>query len=338
MNYELGLSQNDEYFAQLDAVCMDPFIGHVFTQVKDYNDILADQYISLEDVTEIVNELNAQWYYLLGEDAVVTGKMKFIDENDVSDTPQPIVNYYENQDVTFRGVCALSKHGSEYEQGQLIVDEDEALYELRIGFIREGIDKSGELLTLTGSARVEEITSLEFNEMISPERARLWLEHFYSDFIDEIDVLMLNPSLEECEMVMRLKDLELTLPDDDMDMAAISKMALTVYVESLFTFDDDMPYAITASGEAWDFTDYGAVETQTIDASSLAKVYKIIWQPGVGDEDNVVRPLLDVAFLGADKDSDPLHMLVPLNIVEDFASLRYDYFYGYPVDDDTSEQ
>lgn len=338
MGHELDASWNDKYFAQLDAVYMDPFVSRVFTEIKEFNNILANQYASPGDITEIVDELNAEWYLLLGQDAVVTGNLKFVSEyDDISEDPQPILGYYENQNVVFYGVHALPLSESHREGSQLTVNEDAALYQLRLGFMREGIDQDSGLLIMSGSAEVDDIISLEFDDMISPERARLWLEYFHSEIIDEIDVLMLNPSLEECEMVMRLKDFELDLSGENRDMAGISKMALGVYVASLFDFDSDMPYSIVASGDAWGFTEYGAVEAQTIEAATLAKVYKIIWQPGTEDEDTVVRPLLDVAFLGTDKDSDPLHLLVPLNIVEDFTSLRYDYFYGYTASGEESE-
>ncbi len=334
MNNKFATPQSiDRYFQELDAVYMDPIIRKVFDQISVYNELLKTEFITGDELLQIVNELDAQWMFLMNEKAEVTGNIDYADVNDESENPTPITSYFENETVVFDGVVAR-KLSTIFSNGNLAFEdgEDYSTYELRIRLVKEGITESLEVVGMLCSASVQDIVSLEFEKMMSAERAKSWLSHFHADVVDEIDIALLNPSQEECEMVMRLRDLELNtneMHDSNSDMSAISKVALGVYVETLFKFDKDMPYLITASGGAWRFNEMGGVTSMTIEAESLARVHRLIWQPAVEDDEFTIRPILEVSFFGADKDTESLHMLVPLKIVTSFKSMRHDYFYGY---------
>src|SRR5689334_6697530 len=211
---DLPYSASDEkYFADLYAVYMDPLIARVLSQARLYNDMLRAESVDDSAIFEIVKELDVQWAELLGEQAVVTGNVEFIDVNDETDDPRPVKEYYESQDVSFNGISARTLDSKDSFGTTLLEDGESqtSTYELRVQFIKEGINTKGDVVHMTGSAALEDIISLEFQQMMSPERARKWLAHFHPDVIDEIDVRLLNPSIEECEMVMRLKDISVDL-------------------------------------------------------------------------------------------------------------------------------
>ncbi|HEY0965274.1 MAG TPA: hypothetical protein VGE13_02220 [Candidatus Saccharimonadales bacterium] len=324
-------SLNESYFQELDDIYLEPHVAAVFSQMRIYNELLASEYVDSARINEIMNELDREWSALMMQHAVATGFFYFPTIESVS-TQEVVVEreYHENQDVQFNGVIPTMLDQSWDENGQPVHK-----YELRIQLIKEAIipNEESSYRPLTGSARVDDIISLEFPNMMSPERARHWLEHYHADEIEEIDTQLLNPSDEECEMVCRLTNMKVDCGEahqDDEMFAIRSSQALDIYTNSLFSFDKDMPYDAVMHGDGWTVYEDGETAPSEISEPTRApiKINRVAWVSSQNNE-RVLEAHLDVHILTDDKDGLGYHILLPLTTVKSLHSLRYAYFGGY---------
>ena len=319
------MSVNIETLSNLEAVLSDPEIQKVFDTVRAYNELLAVQRVSYAQLVEIVNEIDGEWQHLLGETAIFSGQASFLGENDDNENSEPVTDYYENEDMVFRGIVA--RQLEDYDSNS--VTDDACLYELRIGLIREGISSSLDVLNMHGSAMVDEIFSLEFDRFMSPERARSWLEYFCPEVIDDIDECLLNANVaNEAELVIALTgscwELNTVAVQNSSDEKMLPKIkaAFQVYIESLFQFDSAIGYGVEIDGATWLKKDQNYIAAG-IEASALAtKVTLMLDNDPFQDDEWVVKPHLKMTLHDDDKDETPLEVLVPVDSVADFVSIR----------------
>ena len=327
---EKSSSSEQTYFDQLAALHMDPLISKIFGKINDYNHKLSGQPASGDKILQAINEINTEWEHLLGEQAVVTGRLSFWDKaTNRLDMQNYVPGFYESQNVVFHGVAPRFSASNTIDE----VRDGSRMCELILLFGSEDINYEGEAYTTTAIGTVYDIDNIEFYHTMSPERAKLWLEHYLPDEIAKIDEMISSPGREECELVMRLKGMQINLRQlHEVDEATIilTENALTAYLESIISFDQEVPYLVTVSGRVWILVEDNTAERFDLEAKSIAKINRIIWQCGPDDDFGIVRPILEAEFLAPEKDLAGSPLLVPLAVVDDIQSIRYDFFHGYP--------
>lgn len=320
-------SNSNRYLERLDDVYLDPVISGVFKKMRLYNELLARQFVSSDQINEIMNELDDDWRSLMGTQASLTGYVSFLTENIEGAEGVPRRDYYEDEDIIFHGVLPIEAETFYSTEG----GEDLHTYLLKIVVEREGISPNGGYVRMRGNAALDDIISLEFKASISKSRAQSWLEHYHEDVLEDVEMALLNQSAEECEMIMRLVDMTVdaySTHDGDEDLILRSSQALQAYTNSLFSFDKLAPYEIELQGDVWMMVD-GVPKGGEVDRPlrSLATIDKLLWL--AIDGENTLRPHLDLKLMWQDKDTKLTHLLVPLIAVRHLLSVRHQYFVGY---------
>lgn len=328
MSYETHSPNSMETLQNFSDVHLDPFIAAVFEQISIYNDLLARESISKDRVNEIMNELDDNWRILMQKNATVTGLMSFIPETIEDSEGEAKAEFYEDQEVEFRGVLPIKISGESYG------DVDEGNYELQLKLVREGITPDGQYISMHGTAKVSDIVAIEFLELMSQARATKWLDYYHGDDVQDIDTSLLNPSIEECENTLRLTEcaVDVGLPHKgDTTMMHRSRQALEIYSNGIVTFDQRAAYFLTVEGSALRADSGGGLEEVEIVGATMAAVNRLSWHATVEDEPHILRPCLEVEFLNEDKDVAPIELTVPIASIHSFTSSRYSYFIGYDV-------
>ena len=310
-------------------VQMDPIFTAVFEKMKIYNDLLFSEAVSEERIVEIMQELDSEWQGLLGDEMLITGAVTFMDEDSLDTVGSMKRDFFESHPMKFGGVLPVVTRVI-HSSGSLL-DEDLKVYQLELRLIREGITTEGKLVTMHGSAKVDEIASIEVPNKMSALRARAWLEYYKNDELSDIEGARFKPSKEECEMVQRLASIEIDsrIPHDEKDEYTLQTMqALNIYTNSLFNFDKDVPYDLSVKGEAWYEDKDGNLKAAIIGGTTMASVDRLVWLGNDRDE-HTLMPHLAAKFLGTTKDDEPTSFYVPISIVKHFRSYRYNYFIGY---------
>ena len=312
----------------------DPLLRNVFDKIRTYNELLVDQYVSGEQITEIMKEIDDEWRQLMGETVIVSGNVMFANDMVAGISEQKTSSdFYEDHEMEFGGVLPIllesMPSSGDYKDDKL------HQFRLELRLIREGLTPEGKRILMRGSAKLDEIASIDFPNMMSVERAYRWLDFYKTDELQEIEADLLNPSSEECEMVMKLAGLTIDgrLPHDVGDGHALSTaQALNIYLESLFSFDKDSPYELSVNGEAWSIERNGDLIASAISGTSIAAVDRIVWLAKCNELSYLLSPHIAVRFLGTTKDDAVNLMYVPLDSVDQFRSQRHSYFVGYPTE------
>lgn len=245
---------------------------------------------------------------------------------------EPVRDFYEAQDVDFGGVlplCLDTLYSADLPDGSTGQTHK---YELGLRLTREGIDPDGAHVIMHGSARLDDIVSLEFPNQMSVEGARRWLEYYAPDVIEDVDIALFEPSKEECEMLLRLKGMtgDISVPHDEQGSTLLRSMqALNIYTNSLFSFDVDVPYQLAVDGDAWQPDSEGTLQPAFVKGSTMSALNRVVWLSPEGGPDSLVRPHLAARFLGNTKDDPATDMFVPIDSVVSLKSYRYHYFVGY---------
>lgn len=302
----------------------DPYLTRVFEKIKLYNDLLLEQAVSQDQIYEIMNELDNDWRQLMNETTIVTAAVSFVDENSSESTSVEVRSeFYEEHEMIFGGVLPV-RVGLEMAEG--------SLYQLELRLTREGLTSSGNIVMMLGSAKISEIASIEFPDMMSIERARKWLEYYNFEEFEDINVSLFEPSTEECEMVLKLKDIEInTVVSADKDHAHSTRtmQALNIYTNSLFDFDSDAPYGLTLDGEAWSSDSDGTLSRSYCSGATMSAIDRVVWLPKDDDHEHILTPHLAARFLGTTKDDSDTEIFVPICVVQQLRSYRYSFFTGY---------
>lgn len=318
MSYESSPYTTDEHlFDQLSAIHMDPLLQETLNQAVDYNEYLSDLDVSREEVADVVRDLDEKWSALLGSTVVASGQMvfPFVDaEGEV--TYQS--DLYDNEEVLFGGAYALPLDP---------LEEEPTRFKIGIEFKREALLPDGRPAILDGIAKPEDVLKLEFPTAMSLDRARSWLEYYYPDAIDDIDMAVLNEADNECDQLLALADVKVRLPKDTSDVEAdtLTSTALRCYTRSFVMIDEDLPYQLEFQGAAWT-VDGDSDEIYGIDATvygQWVRVDGLIWKSVPGKKDAVLRPHLMTRVFQDDKTLPPDRYLFPLQGVRELESLRY---------------
>ena len=322
-------SDDDSYFNQIKNVHTDPYITAVFAEVRTYNDLLATEPLDESEIIDIMTTLDRKWANIIQENAVVTGRLGFAPEN--LKFGEVVWGYYVDQDIQFNGIVPVPISMAIGDDGV-----ERYICELQVQVIRETIldDDDCSIVMQTGRARIDELASIEFPHMMSSNRARYWLEYYHRDAIESIDVALLNPGLEECELASRLSDIEVNLEaihGNDEDLAERSVQALTIYTETYIGgFDSEMNYDIVATGDCWviEDGDRRPAEFSGEEERMPFRVSRVAWVPEQQNS-HIVVPHVVATLITPYKDIEGLNVLIPLKGISEFRSHRYAYFNNY---------
>lgn len=328
MSSELSTHQAD-FFYGLSKVQIDPFLTSVFDKMKLYEELLKDEFVDSTQINEIMHELDAEWANLMRKMGQVTGFVSFLPPDADGNTGAAVREFYESEEMMFGGVFPVeidTLYSFDNEN-----HEDLHKYKLCVRFAREAISSDGQRVELYGTAEVDDILSITFPNMMSVEGAREWLNYYHADCVQDIDVALLNPGIEECELAIRLRDIEadvLLSKEDDEDTHLRSMIALNIYTNDLIQFDSDVPYELSVEGAAWS-PEGTTLERSYISGTTIVAVDRIVWLTADEGSEHKYYPHLATRFLSESKDEPDTDMLVPLSSVKSFKSFRYNYFVGY---------
>lgn len=327
MTSELDGLFGNGYLDQFDATILDPVVANVFREMGVYNQLLLREPVTDREVHEIIYELDSKWGGLLNEPVKVTGSAQFPNDTD----HEYVTGRYDDDDMIFRGVVAVPVY--DREDDDVAYDYERRYYKLVVGLTREGIKGDGTLVSLDGIAEPDYIL-IEGGGIMSAERARLLLEYYAPEAIDDIDESLLNPGLEECELCMRLNGIAVS-PQNVLNGEPQAEVALNTalnrYVDALIELDSEVPYHLLASGVGWyDVGGDGQFVAAQVSLQCLVKVARIVWGTAPGKDDESLYPQLDVTVIGPDVGSTTDHLLVPIADIQQFRSLRYQEYVGYP--------
>lgn len=308
---------------ELASVQIDPLLSEVFTEMKEYDALLAGEYIGHNEVVEITNSLDSQWNQLMGASVKLTGIVAFPEGGVYCDDDNLTPGYWADQEMFFFGALPVPVNTNYADETH------EYVFRLRLA---RNLGTPEEPQWQLGIADTGELASIEIPGMMSSEAARAWLWYYHPEVIQEIDVALLNPATEECEMVMKLRDAAMDMRmgfSDGKEFDERSVHALNVYMHALFAFDDDIGYEIGVQGAVWTPRDEGGYEAAYVGGRTVAAVDALVWTSAVNEPEYLVRPHLVVRFLSDDKDDAGMHLLMPLTTATHFISMRYQYFVGY---------
>ena len=324
-----------EFYREFEDARIDPFIRQVFEKMRLYNELLATEFVDSDQINRIMRELDEEWDMLMRREAVITGIMSFLPVDAHGSDGEPVRDFFDTETVVFGGVMPVQM-ATRYGFERLDDDEDDHhTYELRLHVTREAIDSAGKVVHMVGTAAIDDVLSIEFPNVMSVERAKKWLSYYHADDLDDIEVGMLNPTAEECEMLMRLADITIDVgrPHKDVDHLTLrSVQALNVYTNSLFTFDKDVPYLLQVDGPGWQPDKDGALQPAYLSGRTMSSLDELAWLAADEQPETVVLPHVAARFQSEDKDEPPIRMLVPISSIVSLRSFRYDYFVGYTDD------
>jgi hypothetical protein len=311
----------------LDQVMDDPHIRVIMDKAKAYNNLLSSQKVTEDEVSEIISELDTDWEPFINKVATITANMRF-----AGDGTAPFTEMYYDHEAISNGFIPARLDADMTDNDEDTPDGTQIThpYEIRLQFHYEKINADAERVFSYGSAALDDIYKLEFDEVMTVERARAWLSYYYAEVIDEIDVALLNSATDECEMVMMLSesmyDLSMTgsLRDDDDEK---TKEALNMYTDSLFVFDQEMPYQISVDGRIWVVDDDERIlRPGKVEGTTFTQVKRMVWDNSPGDEDFQLSPHIELVTITNDKDEPGGHLIVPLSSVTNLQSLRRMHF------------
>jgi hypothetical protein len=297
----------------------------VFEKIKLYNELLKDEPVDSEQINAIMRELDNEWQAVMGQTVIISGVASFLPPDAIGVDGRATQEFYEDENMQFGGVMPVRMES-------VYLDEDQHIYLLKLMLTREAVDMNGHRVLQQGTAKVDDISSIILPDMLSANTAKKWLEYYHPEYIEDIDVALLNPSNEECEMVMRLKDLVFDMKrysHDTPERMLRSAQAMNVYTNNLFKFDKEVPYQLSVDGDALSLDDDGNLEAAYVKGSTMAAVDRVIWLSAQDEDGYVVRPYLAVSLLDESKDVQGNAVRVPLQSIVDLKSYRYSYFVGY---------
>ena len=168
---------------------------------------------------------------------------------------------------------------------------------------------------------------------MSSERARRWLEYYYTDVIDDVDQSIGNSNaVQEADIVLELAgyvwDLSKSPSGVEPGSEALKKMksAFQVYVESLFNFDPSVGYSVHIDGCVWLEGEDSYIPTG-LKASAIATEMSIhVDNDALESNELILKPHLKMVLHDDDKDKIPMKALVPIDSIVALSSIRANFY------------
>lgn len=234
----------------LEIATREPAVQSVLDQMATLNEMLSNgsDGITEEDIVNFVADLDRQWLPMLDEEMTISGGLRIRKTGHVRHGGC-VVDYRdpgsEYVDTVVPGSVALSK-GIAAEIGSDSVYRFKLIAEMKNTYLDpdDGLVERTEIITI--DPRYAEV---EFNDVVSPERARAWLECYYPDILAEIDVRIYSHDGGSAESILSLRGIDVSAigRDDKPDFAA---RVLSLYLVSVIEPDVQLPYAIIFNGKA----------------------------------------------------------------------------------------
>ncbi len=324
----------DTDLGMLGDVMRDPRMQTVFDKVRDYNELLASQRVPHDEVRTMILELDELWSPFIHQRARVSGRVIFENDDD-SLVLKTIIdrglisNGFVPIDIEDMALC-LRGDANELDDYQDMVrardPEEPRPWQIALQFFHDQTEEDPDCDELDGDMLIEDLFELNFDTVMTRDRAIKLLGYHLPESIEDIDVALLNDG-DECKTTLALKGLEIdlrTIPtiDAENDSREIT-VALTLYASSLFKFDEKMGYKIEINGRVYTLDDEDHYVPGELDeVTTIAAVHGLVWTNAPGEDDLVLKPHLYLNFLTDSKDDPGLQALIPIDSVQKLSSAR----------------
>lgn len=234
----------------LEVATREPVIQRILDQMATLNEILLhdSDNITEEDIVTFVVDLDRQWLPMLDEEMIISGGLRIRKTGDVRHGGC-VVDYREPGsefvDTIVPGSVAISK-GVVAEIGTDNVYRFKLIAQMNNTYFDpdDGLVEKTEIITI--DPRYAEV---EFDNVVSPERARAWLECYYPDILAEIDVRVFSHDGGSAESILCLRDIDISDIGKDEKPDFVAKL-LSLYINSVVEPDVQLPYAFIFNGRA----------------------------------------------------------------------------------------
>lgn len=240
------MDEFEKTLVELESLFVDPEFKKSIDEVKDINQLLANQPVTDEEAFNIIAGINDKWckngyfgrnLHIVG-DAFVGGQHNDLEYEELK--PESMTK--------LRGQ-PIANSGFSF-QTTLKMQEDNLIVEQHIMLRgRMDVEESiGGIINQPIVMPLEVDTVIECRDL-TPQKAAAWLEVYYPDTKVLIDECLLQAE-DETEMVMNLKDTPLALSTGVRKNDRELRKMLQVYIASNLIFDQYMPYRAVLFGPA----------------------------------------------------------------------------------------
>lgn len=311
----------------LDALLIDPALRKIFNEIHELNSTNGG--MSHKEAQSKMNEFDLIWKDkdLLGEVAVVTGYAHYYFANTDDQPGELIRRRIEDARVVSNGFTTLT--AMEDDDGMTL---SEPKTRLALCLREQMFAPDGTLEWECPIAMsIDELESIQFEANMSIEQAEAILKYYVPDFLSEMDSAQME-SCDEIETVMKIRGTAWEVGSLGEDVAIIAKAA-AAYFEASLQFDA-LPYVISPlkSGVyVYDQSGGYSAQRAEIFTPAIITVNRIVFLSPIKEEGDTVTdtltPHMDCWLHADDQHSDSQRMLIPLEVIHTFLSLR-ESFYG----------
>ncbi len=274
--------QEHNFFADIEKVVTDPVFTQTFDEIHTYNQLLADMPIDTEEAKILMTKINQDWHTngFAGKELTLSGVAY------VGVAPKEIdstTTLYDENKTTFihqpirsQRFCLLSRP---------IIDDDGVHIDQRIMLHAYTlIDGEGGIEQEDCTVLIEPETIFEYDGM-TPSRASAWLEVYYPELKQEIDMTAVNNDTDAAT-IMGLKNIP--IPLDNLSKTNTKELVknLDAYLNHALNFDIEIPYVTELLGQVRIFNPFmesvkGKYRNTTImsQEASLVIITRIHFKP-----------------------------------------------------------
>lgn len=257
MQHNMNMSEYSDHrevitpdLMDLEIATREPVVQRVLDQIATLNEMIMHDRDGMteEDIVAFVVELDRQWLPMLDEEMAISGGFRIRKAGDVRHGGC-VIDYRdpgsEFVDTIASGSTAISK-GVVAEIGTDDLYRFKLIAQMKNTYFDsdDGLVERTEIITIDPT-----YAEVEFDKIVSPERARAWLECYYPDMLAEIDVRIFDHDGGSAESILSLRDIDMSDigKDDRPDFVA---MLIGVYLNSVIEPDRQLPYAFIFDGKA----------------------------------------------------------------------------------------
>lgn len=259
---------------EVQAAIDEPQAKHAIAEARALNNMLRLADCPQSDVLPLVRELDQTWGVFMGQEIEVTGAVT------VYSTYAPRAGGFV-VDLTVEGAASYNRTESAETmrtKGFIIEIDENNQRTIRLAAERSGPFVIGD--TLVESSQLVGIdidhARVDFTDIVSDNRARKWLEVYASSFIDEVDEVLFDESLQDsADAIMALKCVRLDIMANHVDPGELGR-CLSAYIDSVVEIDKHTPYIIGFEGPAIIPSPDGLRLSELSSDIALATINKII--------------------------------------------------------------
>lgn len=243
------MDEFEQTITELEALFTDPEFKETLDEVRQINELLADEPTSESDAQAIIEDLNAKWrakdYY--GKEMFVTGNVHVggtYGDVEYGDLDPESMTTFTNGSFISKGFVMIAslQEGADgplvrqqvIMNGMVEIDDD-----TEYGIAGKSNEACGIILSPE--------TNIECKELTAP-KAAAWLEMYYPDTKLLLDACVIEAD-DESGQTINLRDTPFTPAHSRKKEAQDQKRALQVYLEKQIQYELYVPYLMELCGD-----------------------------------------------------------------------------------------